>query len=203
MVPAVHAAEDNTIRLAIVGCGLLLAGCDDRNKYQPPPPAEVGVLGPLVVGALLDAFDLAAEIKAPVLGLYGAEDIGIPPNEVQAMKDLGVKNVLVITDPVVRTLPPMQVAKKKLVAARSALEKSTDEKGGHRAQALKLIDEAIAELDYRPNAIARGLPGHRRRGRRRRRRSIRGPGPRRGRAPCARGLRSSGRSSRSWGKLSE
>jgi multidrug efflux system membrane fusion protein len=27
-------------------CGLLLAGCEDRNKYQPPPPAEVGVLKP-------------------------------------------------------------------------------------------------------------------------------------------------------------
>ena len=34
------------VSLAIVGCGLLLAGCDDRNKYQPPPPAEVGVLKP-------------------------------------------------------------------------------------------------------------------------------------------------------------
>ena len=27
-------------------CGLLLAACEDRNKYQPPPPAEVGVQKP-------------------------------------------------------------------------------------------------------------------------------------------------------------
>jgi membrane fusion protein, multidrug efflux system len=26
--------------------GLLLGGCEDRNKYQPPPPAEVGVQSP-------------------------------------------------------------------------------------------------------------------------------------------------------------
>ena len=30
--------------LAIVClAGVALAGCDDPNKYQPPPPAEVGV----------------------------------------------------------------------------------------------------------------------------------------------------------------
>ena len=28
--------------------GVALAGCDDRNKYQPPPPPEVGVAKPLV-----------------------------------------------------------------------------------------------------------------------------------------------------------
>jgi membrane fusion protein, multidrug efflux system len=27
-------------------CGLLLTGCEDRNKYQPPPAPEVGVLKP-------------------------------------------------------------------------------------------------------------------------------------------------------------
>ena len=26
--------------------GVALAGCDDRNKYQPPPPPEVGVAKP-------------------------------------------------------------------------------------------------------------------------------------------------------------
>src|SRR5207237_2218807 len=34
-----------------------------------------------------NAFDLAAEVKAPVLGLYGAEDSGIPPDPVEAMKE--------------------------------------------------------------------------------------------------------------------
>jgi carboxymethylenebutenolidase len=34
-----------------------------------------------------NAFDLAAEVKAPVLGLYGAEDSGIPPDQVEAMKE--------------------------------------------------------------------------------------------------------------------
>jgi carboxymethylenebutenolidase len=34
-----------------------------------------------------NAFDLAAEIKAPVLGLYGAEDAGIPPNQVESMQE--------------------------------------------------------------------------------------------------------------------
>jgi len=34
-----------------------------------------------------NAFDLAAEVKAPVLGLYGAEDSGIPPDQVESMKE--------------------------------------------------------------------------------------------------------------------
>jgi carboxymethylenebutenolidase len=34
-----------------------------------------------------NAFDLAAEVKAPVLGLYGAEDAGITPDQVEAMKE--------------------------------------------------------------------------------------------------------------------
>jgi len=34
-----------------------------------------------------NAFDLAAEVKAPVLGLYGAEDASIPPDQVEAMKE--------------------------------------------------------------------------------------------------------------------
>jgi carboxymethylenebutenolidase len=33
-----------------------------------------------------NAFELATEVKAPVLGLYGAEDTGIPPDQVEAMK---------------------------------------------------------------------------------------------------------------------
>jgi RND family efflux transporter MFP subunit len=32
--------------LLAVLCGSLLVGCEDRNKYQPPPPAEVGVAKP-------------------------------------------------------------------------------------------------------------------------------------------------------------
>jgi len=34
-----------------------------------------------------NAFELANEVKAPVLGLYGAEDSGIPPDQVEAMKE--------------------------------------------------------------------------------------------------------------------
>ncbi len=34
-----------------------------------------------------NAFDLAGEIKAPVLGLYGAEDQGIPPDQVRRMEE--------------------------------------------------------------------------------------------------------------------
>ncbi|MGA7657734.1 MAG: dienelactone hydrolase family protein [Methylocella sp.] len=34
-----------------------------------------------------NAFDLATEVKAPVLGLYGAEDASIPPAQVEAMKE--------------------------------------------------------------------------------------------------------------------
>jgi carboxymethylenebutenolidase len=34
-----------------------------------------------------NAFDLATEVKAPVLGLYGAEDTGITPDQVEAMKE--------------------------------------------------------------------------------------------------------------------
>lgn len=34
-----------------------------------------------------NAFELATEVKAPVLGLYGAEDKGIPPDQVEAMKE--------------------------------------------------------------------------------------------------------------------
>jgi carboxymethylenebutenolidase len=34
-----------------------------------------------------NAFDLASEVKAPVLGLYGAEDASITPDQVEAMKE--------------------------------------------------------------------------------------------------------------------
>ncbi len=34
-----------------------------------------------------NAFDLAAEVKAPVLGLYGGEDSSITPDQVEAMKE--------------------------------------------------------------------------------------------------------------------
>jgi len=34
-----------------------------------------------------NAFDLAAEVKAPVLGLYGAEDASITPDQVEGMKE--------------------------------------------------------------------------------------------------------------------
>ncbi|HEY8033257.1 MAG TPA: dienelactone hydrolase family protein, partial [Methylocella sp.] len=34
-----------------------------------------------------NAFDLAADVRAPVLGLYGAEDANITPDQVEAMKE--------------------------------------------------------------------------------------------------------------------
>jgi len=34
-----------------------------------------------------NAFELATEVKAPVLGLYGAEDASITPDQVEAMKE--------------------------------------------------------------------------------------------------------------------
>ena len=34
-----------------------------------------------------NVFELANDVKAPVLGLYGAEDSGIPPDQVEAMKE--------------------------------------------------------------------------------------------------------------------
>jgi len=44
------------------------------------------LMDPPSVAMPKNAFDLATEVKAPVLGLYGAEDASIPPDQVEAMK---------------------------------------------------------------------------------------------------------------------
>jgi hypothetical protein len=43
--------------------------------------------------------------------------------------------------------PHMAAARDQLIAARSDLVAATSDKGGHRAQAIKLVDDAIAEVD--------------------------------------------------------
>ncbi|MGH6821265.1 MAG: dienelactone hydrolase family protein, partial [Methylocella sp.] len=55
----------------------LKAGVAFYGSLRDPPSAAMPE----------NAFDLAAEVKAPVLGLYGAEDSGIPPDQVEAMKE--------------------------------------------------------------------------------------------------------------------
>ncbi len=44
------------------------------------------LMGPPSAAMPQNAFDLADEVKAPVLGLYGAEDQGIPPDQVRRME---------------------------------------------------------------------------------------------------------------------
>jgi carboxymethylenebutenolidase len=45
------------------------------------------LMGPQSAAMPKSAFDLATEVKAPVLGLYGAEDESITPDQVEAMKE--------------------------------------------------------------------------------------------------------------------
>jgi carboxymethylenebutenolidase len=45
------------------------------------------LMDPPRTGMPKNAFDLATEVKAPILGLYGAEDTGITPDQVQAMQE--------------------------------------------------------------------------------------------------------------------
>ena len=55
----------------------LKAGVAFYGSLMDPPSAAMAE----------NAFELADEVKAPVLGLYGAEDSGIPPDQVEAMKE--------------------------------------------------------------------------------------------------------------------
>ncbi|HET6377628.1 MAG TPA: dienelactone hydrolase family protein [Methylocella sp.] len=59
--------------------------------HNPNLKAGVSFYGSLVdpksAAMPQSAFDLAPEVKAPVLGLYGAQDAGIPPNQVEAMRE--------------------------------------------------------------------------------------------------------------------
>ena len=43
--------------------------------------------------------------------------------------------------------PQMQAARRNLVEARQNLQRATADKGGHRVKALRLIDQAIAEVE--------------------------------------------------------
>ena len=44
--------------------------------------------------------------------------------------------------------PQMQSALRHLRAARADLNRATADKGGHRAKALELVDQAIAEVEH-------------------------------------------------------
>jgi carboxymethylenebutenolidase len=61
------------------------------TTHNPSLKAGVAFYGSLMdpprAGMPKNAFDLATEVKAPALGLYGAEDTGITPDQVQAMKE--------------------------------------------------------------------------------------------------------------------
>jgi hypothetical protein len=43
--------------------------------------------------------------------------------------------------------PQMQAARRNLVEARQNLSRATADKGGHRVRALRLIDQALSEVD--------------------------------------------------------
>ncbi len=44
--------------------------------------------------------------------------------------------------------PHMQAALRHLRSAKSDLNRATADKGGHRARALELVDQAIAEVEH-------------------------------------------------------
>jgi carboxymethylenebutenolidase len=66
-----------TVWLYATHSPILKAGVSFYGSLMDPPSAAMPE----------NAFDLAAEVKAPVLGLYGAEDISITPDQVEAMKE--------------------------------------------------------------------------------------------------------------------
>ncbi|HEY8033772.1 MAG TPA: dienelactone hydrolase family protein [Methylocella sp.] len=66
-----------TVWLYATHSPILKAGVAFYGSLMDPPSAAMPK----------NAFDLATEIKAPVLGLYGAEDASITPDQVEAMKE--------------------------------------------------------------------------------------------------------------------
>jgi carboxymethylenebutenolidase len=66
-----------TVWLYAAHSPVLNAGVAFYGSLMDPPSAAMPE----------NAFDLAAEVNAPVLGLYGAEDTGITPDQVEAMKE--------------------------------------------------------------------------------------------------------------------
>jgi carboxymethylenebutenolidase len=66
-----------TVWLYAAHSPILKAGVAFYGSLMDPPSAAMPE----------NAFDLAAEIEAPVLGLYGAEDASITPDQVEAMKE--------------------------------------------------------------------------------------------------------------------
>jgi hypothetical protein len=43
--------------------------------------------------------------------------------------------------------PQMQMARRNLLEARQSLQRATSDKGGHRVRAMRLIDQALAEVE--------------------------------------------------------
>jgi carboxymethylenebutenolidase len=66
-----------TVWLYAAHSPILNAGVAFYGSLMDPPSAAMPE----------NAFELANEVKAPVLGLYGAEDTGITPDQVEAMKE--------------------------------------------------------------------------------------------------------------------
>ncbi len=66
-----------TVWLYATHSPILKAGVAFYGSLMDPPSAAMPK----------NAFDLAADVKAPVLGLYGAEDANITPDQVEAMKE--------------------------------------------------------------------------------------------------------------------
>ena len=66
-----------TVWLYATHSPILKAGVAFYGSLMDPPSAAMPK----------NAFDLATEVKAPVLGLYGAEDASITPDQVEAMKE--------------------------------------------------------------------------------------------------------------------
>ncbi len=66
-----------TVWLYATHSPILKAGVAFYGSLMDPPSAAMPK----------NALDLAADVKAPVLGLYGAEDANITPDQVEAMKE--------------------------------------------------------------------------------------------------------------------
>jgi len=67
MYTLLYAAHNNELKAAVAWYG----------QIKPEKKPGIRIVGPL---------DVAAKIKLPLLGLYGAEDLGIPQNDVKEME---------------------------------------------------------------------------------------------------------------------
>jgi hypothetical protein len=55
--------------------------------------------------------------------------------------------ILAPTQAAAEMQPQMQAARRNLMQARENLQRATADKGGHRVRAMRLIDQALAEVD--------------------------------------------------------